>query len=151
MSDWRDWLHNVQPLEWPALSASKWNLTSTSSSGWFSKKVGINQDSVITPPNIQSDSVYSCFLSCFHTVENADLQSTQEDLSTWGHDPPLLWWLGQIQLACCQHQLNLNVYTHSQNLYSQFVNTCVWKLLYPLSCVLSFNNIFSINKNFLWF
>lgn len=119
MSDWRDsvkqWLLNMQPLEWPVLSANKWNLTSTSlsSSDWFSKKVGINQDSIITPLNIQSDSVSTCF----STVENADLQSTQEDLSPWGHDPPLLWWLGQIQPACCQHQLNLKVYTHPQNLY----------------------------------
>lgn len=41
------------------------------------------------------------------SVENADLQSPQTALCPWGHDAPLLWRLGQIHPASCQHQQNL--------------------------------------------
>lgn len=41
------------------------------------------------------------------SVENADLQPPQTALCPWGHDAPLLWRLGQIHPASCQHQQNL--------------------------------------------
>lgn len=68
------------------------------------------------------------------SAENADLQSAQTDLCPRGHDAPLLWRLGQIHPASCQHQQNLNcILTLLINTYHLWL--CKYVYVYLCVCV----------------